>query len=117
MRKKRAESETQPPTATFVTRLQPSQLPGRAARQLPDQSTTLWVESSSTDDSRLQGAQPLGDISKRFFVCEKTLTYERPKAIEMCPLGGTLSDCRQRADHAKYRAKDDEIFQDGQDDC
>src|SRR5258705_1808642 len=31
--------------ATFVTRLQPFRLPGRAARQLPDQSTTLWVES------------------------------------------------------------------------
>ena len=34
----------QPPKATFVTRLQPCRLPGRAARQLPDQSTTLWVE-------------------------------------------------------------------------
>jgi hypothetical protein len=31
--------------ATFVTRFQPFRLPGRAARQLPDQSTTLWVES------------------------------------------------------------------------
>src|SRR5947209_19701776 len=37
----------QPPKATFVTRLQPFRLPGRAARQLPDQSTTLWVASSS----------------------------------------------------------------------
>src|ERR1700719_3048566 len=34
----------QPPKATFVTKLQPFQLPGRTARQLPDQSTTLWVE-------------------------------------------------------------------------
>ena len=48
--------------ATFVTRLQPCQLPGRAARQLPDQSTTLWVESSSTSDPRLRGALPKGDI-------------------------------------------------------
>ena len=40
----------QPPNATFVTRLQLYRLPGRAARQLPDQSTTLWVDSSSTDD-------------------------------------------------------------------
>ena len=31
-------------------------LPARAARQLPDQSTTLRVDSSSTDDSRLRGA-------------------------------------------------------------
>ena len=46
------------PQATFVTRLQPFRLPGRAARQLPDQSTTLRVESSSTDDSRLRGALP-----------------------------------------------------------
>src|SRR5437879_2339846 len=51
----------QPPKATFVTRLQPYRLPGRAARQLPDQSTTLWVDSSSTDDSRLRGALPRTD--------------------------------------------------------
>jgi hypothetical protein len=37
-------------------------LPGRAARQLPDQSTILWVASSSTSDSRLQGALPFPDI-------------------------------------------------------
>src|SRR5262249_49934032 len=42
----------------FATRLQPVQLPARAARQLPDQSTTLRVESSSTDDARLRGALP-----------------------------------------------------------
>jgi len=34
-------------------------LPAQAARQLPDQSTTLRVDSSSTDDSRLRGALPL----------------------------------------------------------
>src|SRR4030088_2706104 len=53
----------QPPKATFVTRLQPFRLPGRAARQLPDQSTTFWVESSSTDVSRLRGALPQADIA------------------------------------------------------
>jgi hypothetical protein len=52
----------QPPKATFVTRLQPFRLPGRAARQLPDQSTTLRVESSSTGDPRLRGALPQGDV-------------------------------------------------------
>jgi hypothetical protein len=52
----------QPPKATFVTRLQPYRLPGQAARQLPDQSTTFWVDSSSTDDSRLRGALPIADI-------------------------------------------------------
>jgi hypothetical protein len=49
------------PQATFVTRLQPMRLPAQAARQLPDQSTTLRVDSSSTDDSRLRGALPLPD--------------------------------------------------------
>src|SRR5882757_8786369 len=52
----------QPVKAAFVTRLQPFRLPGRAARQLPDQSTTLWVESSSTGDPRLRGALPVSDI-------------------------------------------------------
>src|ERR1700751_5689054 len=55
----------QSPKATFVARLQPCQLPSRAARQLPDQSTILRVESSSTDDSRLRGARPIGDILDR----------------------------------------------------
>src|SRR6266508_6635083 len=50
------------PKATFVTRLQPWRVPARAARQLPDQSTTLWVDSSSTDDSRLRGALPSEDL-------------------------------------------------------
>ena len=53
----------QPPKAAFVTRLRPGQLPNRAARQLPDQSTTLWVESSSTGDTRPRGAL---NISKFF---------------------------------------------------
>jgi hypothetical protein len=52
----------QPPKAAFVTRLRPCRLPGRTARQLPDQSTTLWVESSSTSDPRLRGALPTADI-------------------------------------------------------
>jgi hypothetical protein len=53
----------QPPRATFVTRLQPFRSPRRAARLLPDQSTTLWVDSSSTGDSRLRGALPIADHS------------------------------------------------------
>jgi hypothetical protein len=52
----------QPPKATFVTRLRPLRSPGRAARQLPDQPTILWVVSSSTGDSRLRGALPTADI-------------------------------------------------------
>jgi hypothetical protein len=46
----------QPPKATFVTRLRPSRSPGQVARQLPDQSTIVRMESSSTRDTRLQGA-------------------------------------------------------------
>ena len=52
----------QPPKAAFVTGLRPSQLPGQAARQLPAQSTTLWVEPSSTGVSRLRGAPEKADI-------------------------------------------------------
>src|SRR5690242_13888493 len=51
----------QPPEATFVTRLQPCRLADRAARQLPDLSTILWVDPSSTGSSRLQGALPIPD--------------------------------------------------------
>src|SRR4051812_18900310 len=46
----------QPPKAAFVTRPPPSQLPDQTARQLPEQSTTLRVEPSSTGDTRRRGA-------------------------------------------------------------
>ena len=46
-----------PPKAAFVTRLQPARLPDQAARQLPDQSTTLRMAPSSTGDTRPRGAQ------------------------------------------------------------
>src|SRR5208337_2084055 len=42
--------------ATFVTRLRSSQSPGQTARQLPDPKTPIRVESSSTRETRLQGA-------------------------------------------------------------
>jgi len=45
-----------PPEAAFVTRLRSGQSPGQTARQLPDQSTTLWVQPSSTGHTRLRGA-------------------------------------------------------------
>src|SRR6185369_11335736 len=44
------------PEATFVTRLRPGGLPRRAARQLPAQPTTRWVEPSSTGKPRPRGA-------------------------------------------------------------
>src|SRR6202043_3989180 len=52
----------QPPKVTFVTRLRSRQLPSETARQLPDLSTIIRVEPSSTDDSRLQGALPIADF-------------------------------------------------------
>ena len=58
-----ARTLAQPPKAAFVTRLRRSRLPGHAARQLPAQSTTRWVEPSSTGDSRLRGAPEKGDIT------------------------------------------------------
>src|SRR5215211_5593458 len=51
----------QPPKAAFVTRLRPGQLPDQAARQLPDQSTTLWVDPSPTGDTRRRGARRVED--------------------------------------------------------
>ena len=38
----------QPPEAAFVARLRAAWFPERTACQLPDQSTTLWVEPTST---------------------------------------------------------------------
>jgi hypothetical protein len=52
----------QPPKAAFVTGLRRNQLPGHAARQLPAQSTTRWVEPSSTGVSRLRGAPEEADM-------------------------------------------------------
>ena len=46
-----------------VTRLHLMRLSAQAARQLPDQSTALRVDSSSTDDSRLRGALPTPDTA------------------------------------------------------
>src|ERR1700677_5158481 len=45
-----------PTKAAFVTRLRPRELPLQTARQLPELSTTLWVEPSSTGHTRLRGA-------------------------------------------------------------
>src|SRR4051812_28920537 len=51
----------QSPKATFVTRLRPGGLPLRAARQLPAQPTTRWVEPSSTGKPRRLGARRVED--------------------------------------------------------
>ena len=70
----------QPPKVTFVTRLQPSQLPSQTARQLPDLSTIIRVESSSTGVSRPRGALPIRDPSTCSKVREQisSLAARRP---------------------------------------
>jgi hypothetical protein len=52
----------QRPKAAFVAGLRPSQLPGRAACQLPDQSTIIRVRPSLTDSSRPRGARSLASV-------------------------------------------------------
>jgi hypothetical protein len=47
----------QQPKAAFVAGLRPSQVPSRAACQLPDQSTFIRVRPSLTDSSRPRGAR------------------------------------------------------------
>src|ERR1019366_5473692 len=51
-----ARRVARPPKAAFVTRLRSGQLPNPTARQLPDLSTSIWVEPSSTGDTRHRGA-------------------------------------------------------------
>jgi hypothetical protein len=51
-----ARPVAQPPKAAFVTRLRLGQSPNQTARQLPDLSTTIWVDSASTGDPCLCGA-------------------------------------------------------------
>jgi hypothetical protein len=82
----------QPPKATFVTRLQPCRSPGRAARQLPDQSTTLWVDSSSTGDSRRRGALPTSDVALKKSleaIHDQALTIAIALHPESCTMKGS----------------------------
>ena len=57
-----ADRIAQRPTAAFVAGLRPNQLPGRAACQLPDQSTIIRVRSSLTDSSRPRGARSFASV-------------------------------------------------------
>ena len=84
----------QPPKAAFVTRLRPGRLPCQAARQLPDQSTTLWMEPSSTGDTRRRGA--LGNVGLRRF--RHLLSFEtccRPNVlVRLYPRGVVIGTGR-----------------------
>jgi len=55
----------QPPTSAFVARLQPGRSPSQTARQLPDSSTLIRVEPSSTRETRRQGAHGGTQLRKR----------------------------------------------------
>jgi hypothetical protein len=59
----------QQPKAAFVAGLRPSQLPGRAACQLPDQSTIIRVRPSLTDSSRPRGARSIASFGRGRHVC------------------------------------------------
>jgi hypothetical protein len=48
--------------APFLAGLRPSQLPGRAAWQLPDQSTIIRVRPSLTDGLRPWGARSIASF-------------------------------------------------------
>ena len=48
----------------FVAGLRPNQLPGRAACQLPDQSTIIRVRPSLTDSSRPRGARSFASVGQ-----------------------------------------------------
>ena len=63
----------QPPKAAFVARLRSTRLPGQTACQLPDQSTTHWVETSSTGDTRRRGAlRGRANFYRRFQLTTRT---------------------------------------------
>src|SRR3954470_11503982 len=72
----------QPPKAAFVTRFQPSQLPDQTARQLPEQSTTLRVEPSSTGDTRRRGA--LGNVGSGREYARARTSRSRGKSLSIC---------------------------------
>src|SRR5206468_12514184 len=99
----------QPPKAAFVTRLQPFRLPGRAARQLPDQSTTLWVESSSTGDPRLRGALPEADM---LTIDEAQRFVDRPSLLLIDDFVRRHQQCLRHDQLQRLRGLkvDDEIY-------
>src|SRR5271156_6573161 len=70
--------------AAFVAGLRPSQLPGRAACQLPDQSTIIRVRPSLTDSSRPRGARPIASL--------RTAKISEPFAAAHCEVGHRPAD-------------------------
>src|SRR6202453_2425897 len=75
----------QPPKAAFVTRLQPSRSPVQTARQLPEQSTILRVEPSSTGDPRLRGALQKSRIMKQATALAISIPYISQNSVANPP--------------------------------
>src|SRR5262249_54564418 len=94
----------QPPKVTFVTRLQSHQLPSKTARQLPDLSTIIRVEPSSSGDSRLQGALPTADVSS----CSKQ-RVQRLGLLDHLVVAGKQSGWQFDAEGLRRFHVDDEL--------
>jgi hypothetical protein len=86
-----------PPEAAFVTRLRPVRLPVQAARQLPDQSTSLRAEPSSAGDTRLRGAPKRTQLS-RF-----TLPTQCPRHCWIGSHAPSVASGNTRPDHSLAR--------------
>ena len=91
----------QPPKVTFVTRLRSHQLPSETARQLPDLSTIIRVEPSSTDDSRLQGALPPTDSCSAAKTARRSAQHSAPK----CWRASAAKRYRQRVCHRAWKIR------------
>ena len=75
-----ARRVARPPKAAFVTRLRSGKLPNQTARQLPDLSTTIWVDSASTGYPCLCGAHSEIRV-KPFRKPPAQSRITRPKAV------------------------------------
>ena len=78
-----------------VTRLRPAQLSRQVARQLPDPSTTLQVEPSSTSDSRLRGARSNSNHSDTLLLrecggVERALVERPPRILDSLSLAHSM---------------------------
>ena len=103
----------QQPKAAFVAGLRPSQLPGRAACQLPDQSTIIRVRPSLTDSSRPRGARSIASVWSDHGDFRTTPvnghSQDRLACLKVCDaslVDATFPSCRQAPDVKKAKRAD-----------